>query len=158
MKEIRTKIGQLHLYDLVKAAFISAIIGPMELMLETLDKGQIPTDINWLAMGKIVVSAFFAYIIKQLLTGKSGKILNNKTMNYAHQVNNYTDIEQSSMDSATVYAGNNGLSVIDGEDGLPNICQIGGSQPSPLQFRDAITNQLYMTTVVGYLGTRPPGR
>jgi len=132
MKELRTKIGQLHIYDLVKAAFLSAVIVPAELLMETLNKGELPTNINWLTLGKMAAAAFLAYIIKQFLTGSSGKILTNKklTMNYAHQVNNYADIEQSTMSSASVYAANNGLSEISGEDGLPNICQIGGSKTS----------------------------
>jgi len=95
---------------------------------------------------------FFGWDIKEENTQ------NRNNMNYAHQVNNYADIEQSTMDSATVYAANNGLSEIDGEDGLPNICQIGGSQPAPLQFRDANTMQLYWTVVAPYVGTRPVGR
>lgn len=164
MKELRTKIGQLHIYDLVKAAFLAAVAAPMETIISIIDRWEttgvfaFPETLDFHGMAKASVTIFVVYLIKQLLTGKSGKILNNKTMNYAHQVNNYADIEQTTQDSATVYAQNNGLSCIDGEDGLPNICQIGGSQPAPLQFRDANTMQLYWTVVAPYVGTRPVGR
>lgn len=164
MKELRTKIGQLHIYDLVKGAFMAAVAAPMAVLVSILDKWEttgvlvLPQTLDIHGMVKASVTIFVVYLIKQFLTGKTGKLLNNKTMNYAHQVNNYADQEQTTQDSATVYAQNNGLSVIDGEDGLPNICQIGGSQPAPLQFRDANTQQLYWTVVAPYVGTRPIGR
>lgn len=95
---------------------------------------------------------FFGWDIKEETTE------NRNIMNYAHQVHNYADIEQSTQLDATAYAAANGLLCINGDDNLPNICQIGGSQPAPLQFRDANTMQLYWTVVAPYVGTRPVGR
>lgn len=148
MKEIRTKIGQLHLYDLVKGAFLAAVTGPVELILEILDKGDLPTQINWLAMAKIVVSTFFAYLIKQLITGSSGKILTNKPKNmptFFCPVPDYNHIVVGSggLTVDQYINANQGYFKQDGPEtptGFPNVGYIGAMPPADMQVEDPVTN------------------
>ena len=164
MKEIRTKIGQLHLYDLVKGAFIAAAAAPLETLMEYLDKGELPLGVDWKRVGFTFVAAFLAYIIKQFLTGSSGKILINKkqtTMsNTAYQIRSYNDIEQISGLSIVAFcAANPQYTMQDGTDNLPNLCiATGGGQPVMNFFDVANNNEPYGCDPVEYVGTRPPGR
>lgn len=80
-----TKIGRLHIYDVVKAAFIAAVTAPLETIIEYLDKGELPYGLDWKRIGVTALVAFLAYIIKQLLTNKEGKIIRKEITFTSHQ-------------------------------------------------------------------------
>lgn len=169
MKEIRTKIGSLHLYDLLKGAVVAALASPSELLLEILDRGDLPTNINWHGMLKISVATFFAYLIKQFFTGEGGKILSNKKPNkkpnkmphnYAERINSENDLHVATSMTAKDWAAQNANGIIgDDTTDAPNVNYLNpGVIPPGEDWIDSVTSNQYKGEVVEYIGGRPNDR
>lgn len=156
MKSLRTKIGQLHIYDFLKGAFIAAIAAPLETLLEYLDKGELPFGLDWKKIALTFTATFLGYLLKQFLTGTTGKILvpgkkSNTMSNFFCAVKSYNDIVVGTGLTVTQWVAANqaqGYYQQDGPEtpvGYPNVGFPGNVPPSTpsLNLEDSATLQHY---------------
>ncbi len=71
---VKSKLLTINQWDFIKGGIVAAITCALTTIIAILNAGNLPSEGDWKAIGVATISAFIAYIVKNMGTNSKGQI------------------------------------------------------------------------------------